>query len=93
MFRSNGSAEKRADTDSPMLIVAIVKILAIWTALSVFLSFLVAPALARRLRKYSRRSDYDCSDFTYVCLQKKMTGNAKHTIPTALHRGGRSSPH
>ncbi len=34
-----------------MLIVAIVKILAVWTALSVFLGFLIAPALARRLRK------------------------------------------
>lgn len=40
-----------------VLIVAIVKILAVWTALSVFLGFLIAPALARRLRKYSRKSD------------------------------------
>jgi hypothetical protein len=40
-----------------VLIVAIVKILAIWTALSVFLGFLIAPALARRVRKYSRKSD------------------------------------
>jgi hypothetical protein len=39
-----------------VLIVAIVKILAVWTALSVFLGVLIAPALARRLRKSSRRS-------------------------------------
>lgn len=40
-----------------MLIVAIVKILAVWTALSVFLGLLIAPALARRLRKYPRKSN------------------------------------
>jgi len=36
-------------------IVAIVKILAIWTALSVPVGFLIAPALARRLRRSSRK--------------------------------------
>jgi hypothetical protein len=40
-----------------VLIVAIVKILAIWTALSVFLGFLIAPALARRVRRSSRTLD------------------------------------
>ena len=33
------------------LIIAIIKILSIWTAVSVPLGFLIAPALARRLRK------------------------------------------
>lgn len=37
-----------------MLIVPIVKILAIWTALSVPLGLLIAPALARRLRTRKR---------------------------------------
>jgi hypothetical protein len=40
-----------------VLIVAIAKILAVWTALSLFLSFLIAPALACRLRTYSEESD------------------------------------
>ena len=34
-----------------MLIVTMIKFLAIWTALSVIVSFIIAPALSRRLRK------------------------------------------
>jgi hypothetical protein len=37
-----------------LLIAAVVKILAIWTALSVPLGLLIAPALARKLRNRSR---------------------------------------
>ena len=37
-----------------MLIAAVVKILAIWTVLSVPLGLLIAPALARRLRNSNR---------------------------------------
>jgi hypothetical protein len=57
-----------------LLIAAVVKILAIWTVLSVPLGLLIAPALARKLRNGNR-----LSNDAYGVRRRGLVGEPKAT--------------
>jgi len=83
-----------------VLIVAIVKILAVWTALSVFLGFLIAPVLAGRLRKSdqasparTRRQAVKARTFPPTprlvrCVSRSPYNQRMAAAPEELHRRG-----
>lgn len=84
--RSKFSAERKI-----VLIVAIFKVLAIWTAFSIFLGFLIAPALARRLRKYSRKSDQASLARTPRQAVKTRTFPSAPRLAHCVRRSSRAS--